>query len=397
MPVGNRKNLLYGLALPLLGRRCRWRNVTCTGERGADVTHALQRALRRHHAVGGCIQCMAGGRLTAGYHYGNVRLSPDVPVTPETFFRTASIAKMACALLVMRLQTLGKLDVEEDISALWGAPIRNPNYPETPIALRALLSHTSGLADSPLYYSAYRKPVTASAILADPATYTGSAPYQTFRYSNFAAGLVGCLLEKRFGRSLESLAQALVFGPLGARATFDIASLGGAQLASSYRVLPAGREPAFDAPARLSAASPLDAPDPENHYLLASGSLFVTAEGLMRLCLPLVQGAEAAGEPFIDARAVRMMTAPTADWPEPEVRMRHGAGMLEVDDRAIYPHRLNGHQGFAYGAVNGVFFDGRGNGFASLNSGASERRVGHLSCLNRDLIRICMEEGAPHG
>ena len=125
--------------------------------------------------------------------------------------------------------------------------------------------------------------------------------------------------------------------------------------------------------------------------------MFVTAEGLMRLCLPLVQGAEPAGEPFLDERAVRMMTAPTADWPEPAVRMRHGAGMLEVDDRAVHPHRINGHQGFAYGAVNGVFFDAQGNGFASLNSGASERRVGHLSCLNRDLIRICLEEGAPHG
>lgn len=397
MPVGNRKNLLYGLALPLFGRRCHWRSVTRTGAEGADISPTLRRALRKGHVVGGCIQRMEAGCLTNCYSFGNARLDPAVPVTPETYFRTASIAKMACAVLVMRLQTLGKLDVEEDISALWGAPIRNPKYPDAPIPLRALLSHTSGLADSPLYYSSYQKPSSVSAILADPATYTAFAPFERFRYSNFAAGLIGCLLERRFGQSLEALAQAYVFQPLGAQATFDIATLGGAPMASSYRVMPAQRAPAFDAPARFKAASPLDLPDPEGHYLLASGSLYITAEGLMRLCLPLVQGSTMDGEPFLDARSVKLMTTPTTDWPEPEVRMRHGAGLLEVDDRAIYPLRLNGHQGFAYGAVNGVFFDDRGNGFASLNNGASEKRIGHLSCLNRDLIRICLADTAPHG
>ena len=397
MPVGRRKNRLYGLALPLLGRRCRWQTVTPCENGGEYISRALSHALHKIHVVGGCIQRMEHWQLSGCYVFGNARLSPDVPVTAGTYFRTASIAKMACAFLVMRLQTLGELDVESDISALWGAPIRNPNHPDTPIALRALLSHTSGLADSPLYYNSYHNISTVSAILRDYATYTVYPPFERFRYSNFAAGLVGCLLEKHFGQSLESLAQEFVFKPLGAQATFDIATLGGASLASSYRVLPAARTPDFDAVARFQAASPLDTPNPEEHYLLASGSLFVTAEGLMRLCLALALGGIDGGKSFLDERSRRMMTDPTADWPEPDVRMRHGAGMLEVDDAAIHPVKLNGHQGFAYGAVNGVFFDEHGNGFASLNSGASEMRVGHLSLLNRDLIRICLADGGKNG
>ena len=66
--------------------------------------------------------------------------------------------------------------------------------------------------------------------------------------------------------------------------------------------------------------------------------------------------------------------------------MRHGMGLLTIQDPSIHPGTLWGHQGFAYGAVNGVFFDQDGNGFVSLNSGASERRTGHLALLNRDLI-----------
>ena len=57
----------------------------------------------------------------------------------------------------------------------------------------------------------------------------------------------------------------------------------------------------------------------------------------------------------------------------------------------VYPDALWGHQGFAYGAVNGVFFDKQGNGFASLNSGASEQRCGHLALVNRDLINWSMK------
>ena len=397
MPVGKRKNQLYGLALPLFGKRCRWRQVTRSGAGKQDLSGALGRVLRRNHVVGGCLQRMAGGAIAECYTYGNARLHPDVPVTPDTYFRTASIAKMACALLVMRLQTLGKLDVQEDISALWGETIRNPAHPDTPIPLQALLSHTSGLADSPQYYSSYQRPSTVTALLRDPAAYTPYRPFERFRYSNFAAGLVGCLLEKRFGQSLETLAQDLLFTPLAAKATFDIATLGGVLLANNYRVMPAARTPAFDASARFQVASPLDQPDPQTHYLLASGSLYITAEGLMRLCLPLANQGMANGEVFLDARSVALMTTPTADWPEPEVRMRHGAGLLEVDDIAVHPVRLNGHQGFAYGAVNGVFFDGAGNGFASLNSGASEKRIGHLSCVNRDLIALCLAEVATHG
>ena len=116
MPVGAKKNLLYGLALPMLGLRCRWKTVQRTGDTATDRCQSIARALRRSHAVGGSIQLITDGRLAECYTAGNAAIAPDVSVTPDTFFRTASVAKMACALLVMRLQTLGRLNVSEDIS-----------------------------------------------------------------------------------------------------------------------------------------------------------------------------------------------------------------------------------------------------------------------------------------
>ena len=391
MPVGSAKNLLYGLALPILGKRCRWRNAVRYHGADRDLSQPIARVLKRHHVVGGCVQVFRNGQLAEGYTVGMARLTPDVPVSSDTYFRTASIAKMACALLVMRLQTLGKLDVEEDISAVWGKLIRNPAHPDLPISLATLMSHTSGIVDSPRYFQSFQVPVRASDLLTAPDTYASTKPGERFRYSNFAAGFIGCLLEQRFGQSLESLMQQELFTPLHAQATFDISTLGGAGIASAYRVFPPMRSASFDAPARFRSASPLDCADPETHYQLASGSLFITAEGLARLCLPLITGGRSNEQQFLNGRCLTLMTTPTASWPEPQVRMRHGMGLLEIDDPAICSRRLHGHQGFAYGAVNGVFFDDNGNGFTSLNSGASEKRIGHLSCLNRDLITVCMK------
>lgn len=374
MPVGTLKNTLYGAALPVFGKRCEWKAHT-----------ELEKILHSHHAVGASVQRFEKGRLTDCHCVGYAKLKDErLPVTPDTVFRTASIAKMVTALLVFRLQTQGKLHVQQDIQDFLGYEARNPHHPHAPITLAMLLSHTSGMVDSQTYFASFQKPVSLQSLLHDPQTYTASAPGLQFRYSNFAAGMIGCLLEKTFGMSLETLAQKELFEPLGVQATYDLTQA--QNVADSYRVLPSGL--AFDAQSRRQKAQPLDEADGEHHYLLASGSLYLTARDLAKLTLAAWNGADG----FISEESLRQMHTPLLGWPEPQVNMKHGMGLLQLEDQAISARTLWGHQGFAYGAVNGVFFDAEGNGFASLNSGVSERRIGHLALINRDLIRLWMKK-----
>lgn len=380
MPVGAVKNRLYGLALPILGKRCAWE---------ARQEDALAALLCKHHAVGACVQRFEGGRLTECRAVGYAALEgAPRPVTERTVFRTASVAKMVSALLVFRLQTLGRLSVQEELSDFLGYRVRNPHCPDAPVTLGMVLSHTSSLVDSPAYFASFAHPGNLQALLQDPAAYAPTVPGTAFAYSNFAAGLVGCALEKRFGQSLETLMQAELFGPLGVEATFDASKVAPERAANSYRVLPSGL--AFDARARITAARPLDEPDPEAHYLLASGNLYLDAPNLARLTLAAWNGADG----FLNPPSLRELQTPLLGWPRGRGRLRHGMGLLTLDSEKLAGGRIWGHQGFAYGAVNGVFFDAGGNGFASLNSGASERRDGHLALLNRDLIRLWMEEEA---
>ena len=373
MPVGSLKNTLYALALPVLGKRGGW-----------NASTALEKVLGKHHVIGAAVQQFEKGRLTrcdcVGYASGST------PVVRETVFRTASVAKMVTALLMFRLQTKGLLDVEEDVSALLGYPVRNSLFPDTAITLGMLLSHTSSIVDSQAYFASFAQLVELQRLFKSSDAFGAYEPGTRFRYSNLAAGMIGCALEKRFGITLEALAQQELFEPLGICATFDMSTLDPAVTADSWRVLPSAQ--GFDAKKRIASAKPVTEPDAEHHYLLASGSLFLTAEALAKLTLVAWNGADG----FLDQRSLAQMQTPIFGWPDQTVKMKHGMGLFQMDDPSVCARTLWGHQGFAYGAVNGVFFDREGNGFVCLNSGASEQRTGHLSCLNRDLIALLLKE-----
>lgn len=385
MPVGKLKNTVYGLALPVLGRPCGWRQAqAANGAAAPEIT----RALKANHVVGATIQRFEKGKLTDCITAGYISLEGEKrPAAADTVYRTASIAKMATALLVFRLQSMDKLDVREDISDFLGEKVENPRFPGAPITLGMLMNHTSSIVDSPAYYAAFTEPAELSQLLRDPASFSPEPPGMSFRYSNLAAGMIGCLLEKRFDMCFEKLIQKELFSPLGIQATFDIATLPAEKIADSYRVLP--REAGFSVLKRLETAKPLKEPDPQRHYLLASGNLYLTAEMLARLAL-VCCGSHPG---FIDDKGLRLMRTPTVSWPQQEIRMRHGMGLLQLDDPSVYPSALWGHQGFAYGAVNGVFFDADGNGFAALNSGSGEKRYGHLAAVNRSLIAALLPKG----
>src|SRR6187399_2237515 len=66
-------------------------------------------------------------------------------VTADDPVRVASISKLVVALGAMRMVEAGTLDLDRDVSDWLGWPLRNPAFPDTPITLRQLLSHRSGL------------------------------------------------------------------------------------------------------------------------------------------------------------------------------------------------------------------------------------------------------------
>ncbi len=75
-----------------------------------------------------------------------------VPLSLEHKIRAASVSKIAVSIPILMLVEEQHFSLDEDVSALLGWNLRNPNFPKTPITVRSLLSHTSSVRDSARYF-----------------------------------------------------------------------------------------------------------------------------------------------------------------------------------------------------------------------------------------------------
>ena len=80
-----------------------------------------------------------------GFGYANIKDS--IAFTPLTMNWVASISKTFIALSIMKLVEENKLYLDEPINSILPYKIINPYYPNSPITVRHLLTHTSTLID----------------------------------------------------------------------------------------------------------------------------------------------------------------------------------------------------------------------------------------------------------
>ena len=68
-------------------------------------------------------------------------------------YRTASISKLFTAIGIWQLEEKGLLNVKDEASKYLDFKLRNPNFPDTPITIEMLLSHTSSIRESDSNYN----------------------------------------------------------------------------------------------------------------------------------------------------------------------------------------------------------------------------------------------------
>lgn len=161
-----------------------------------------------------------GRRIVARSALGLADRATGRPMHPDDPVRIASISKLAVAMAVMRLVEAGKLDLDRDVASYLGWRLRNPGFPDAPITLRQLLSHTAGVRDGADY---------ALALDDDLPTQLGKAaawdamhrPGGYFSYANLNFPIVAAILEGATGERFDRLMARLVFKPLKIDACFN--------------------------------------------------------------------------------------------------------------------------------------------------------------------------------
>lgn len=189
------------------------------------------------------IAVLEGGRLTYSAALGFGRRTADgetTALTPAHKMRVASISKLIMTIGLMQLVEAGSVDLDADISRYLSFPLRNPNYPDTPILVRHLLAHTSSIRDAEKYWLTYgedfRQFFTPEG--GHFASGPNKAPGQFFEYTNLNFGVVAAIIERASGQRFDRYMRSQIFDPLGLWVGFspcDITRTAPEALAATFR------------------------------------------------------------------------------------------------------------------------------------------------------------------
>lgn len=382
MPTTKAKNLLYRIALPVMSPAAPDDPVTAADGHHLTNHKAFTAVLRRNHISGGAFFFRSGSVSSSVFSRSfHTDLVPD----NKTFFRVASITKIATALMSVRLMDLGILDPDAPVSSL--LPDGN-NVPElNGILFRHLLSHTSGLSD----------PSGLEKLLIDGKPYSEAVsgcricePGRSFRYCNLGYGLIGCIFEYLLGKPVPEIYRNYLFDPLGMNATLEGCSLDPDMIMPVIRILPYHKNTAL----RVTPLGriPLSVPDPYRHYGHTAGSMYTDLPSLAKLIVCIRDG----GNPLLSPTFSGFMQRQVSSYGPASPTLSYGSGLLLIHDKTISSGIVYGHQGFAYGCVDGAFWEeSTGNILISLNGGCSEARIGRFGKANLDLCRYAFRKELP--
>jgi uncharacterized protein YbbC (DUF1343 family) len=261
------------------------------------IDEVVRAAIARGELPGAVVVVVHRGAVVFRKAYGSRSLQPDkTAMLPEVVFDLASLTKpIATATAILLLVEQGMLKLSDPLAQHLPAFRRKETEQ---ITVAQLLTHTSGfIADNPL--ADYQDgTVTAWQRLQalNPLTERGSK----FTYSDVNYILLGKLVEKLSGVTLDRFAQQHIFDPLGMNET-------------TFK--PAGKLKERAAPAEKRGAEWIqgEVHDPRAFALggvAGHAGLFSTADDLAVFAQMLLNGGEYNGKRILQKETVRLMTAP---------------------------------------------------------------------------------------
>jgi CubicO group peptidase (beta-lactamase class C family) len=175
----------------------------------------------RQDSPGAAIVVVKDGTVIYQNGYGCANLEHRIPITPQTRFDVASVAKQFTGLSVAMLVEQGKLSLDDDVRKYLPDV---PNFGK-PITIGHLLHHTSGLRDWPetflLSNVDFEAPISFEMILemVRRQRELDFAPGEEFQYSNTGYNLLAAIVAKVTGKSFRAWTDTNLFQPLGMKHT----------------------------------------------------------------------------------------------------------------------------------------------------------------------------------
>src|SRR5271157_2505504 len=315
-----RKHLLWSVCAVLLTVSSSWGQTDLAPDLRANIDNVAHQVLATTGVPSASLAVVKDAKIAYLQAYGNARLDPRMPASPEMRYSIGSISKQFTAAAILMLAEEGKLSLDDPVSRYVSGLTRGNE-----VTIRELLSHTSGYQDYwPQDYvmPMMLKPVTPEQILDrwghipldfDPGT--------KWQYSNTNYVIAGAIVEKVSGMSLWTFLGQRVFTPLAMTSITD----------TNEKALP----PTDPISYFRYALGPLrPAPKEGKGWMFAAGELAMTAEDLAKWDISMIDQTVLKPASYKEMETVVLLRDGTAT--------RYG---LDVGITTVNGHRVLEHGG----------------------------------------------------
>lgn len=181
------------------------------------------------------------GKLLFGNGIGMINTKSSTRASLTSMYRIASMSKSVTALCILQLRDAGKLKLDDPVR-LYLPYFKNntqltKDAPE--VTIRHLLTHAAGFPeDNPWGDRQLDDSRDDLMGLINQGTWFSNVPGVTYEYSNLGFALLGQIVEKVSGQTLEIYSKDKIFKPLGMNQTqWEYGKVVPAQLAHGYRLI----------------------------------------------------------------------------------------------------------------------------------------------------------------
>jgi CubicO group peptidase (beta-lactamase class C family) len=342
------RNLIQWISNNIIATALLFPIASIAQENKAEAT--IQQIMKENPVMGLSVAVVKDNKFIYTHSFGIKDAETNTPLTNENIFRIASISKSFSATAIMQLVEAKKVNLDQDVSKLIGFKVRNPQFPETVITLRLMLSHLSSINDNQGYFS-------LDSI--NPAKsdnwykcYNSYEPGKRYEYCNFNYNMIGTIIEKVSGERFDAYIQNHILNPLQLYGGYYVNGLDKSKFATIYDyqtdavkfvVSPNAYAPRTTEVAayQMGYSAPIFSP---------TGGMKISAKDLATYMMMHANYGKYNGVRIISKKSSKMMQTAVSDI-EP-----YGFA-LETPATIIDGKRMVGHTGSAYGLHSAMFFN----------------------------------------
>jgi len=206
------------------------------------VIEALYKAYAKdRHFPGFAFGVVLDGKLLYSAGFGFAEVAKNVPATPQSNFRIASMSKSITAMAILQLRDAGKLRLDNP-AYLYIPELKNIKYLTTdapPLTVRNLLTHGAGFPEDNPWGDRQLADTDAELLqLIKSGVSFSNVPGIAYEYSNLGFALLGKIVSNVSRQPYQQYITEHILKPLGMTHTYwEYEKVPPAQLAHGYRWL----------------------------------------------------------------------------------------------------------------------------------------------------------------